>query len=311
MLAQGKTLPNVLGTSEPQINAADLKTKGGELSLRWRDRFNVISKPLEYSARFILSDSRTFITKFENPTNYRANYYVGQEIGEIWGLETLGFFKDQADIDNSPNQLEVTSYPGDRPIEAGDLKYRDLNNDGKITYGDRTLDNPGDFKIIGNTSNRYIYGLDLNADWNHFDLRIFMQGVGKKDYYPISLYFGIYSNPRAPILETDLDHWTPETPDAYYPRLKSYLADGAGDISIPQTRYLLNAAYMRMKNVTFGYTLPADLLSRIKVGSVRVYFSGENLFEITPLPNYIDPEGLGGYSHPFQRTYSIGLNITL
>jgi TonB-linked SusC/RagA family outer membrane protein len=316
MLAQGKTLPNVLGTSEPQINAADLKTKGWELSLLWRDRLNVTDKPFEYSARFILADSRTFITKFDNPTNYRLNYYVGQEIGEIWGLETLGFFKDQADIDNSPDQLEVTSYPGTRPIEAGDLKYRDLNGDGKITYGDRTLDNPGDFKIIGNSSNRYTYGLDLNADWNNFDLRIFVQGVGKKNWYHVAGdmdFYGMMDSPYVPVLKNNLDHWTPENTDAYFPRLKPYLANGAGDISIPQTRYLQNAAYMRMKNITFGYTLPHRLLSSIKVDGVRLYFSGENLFETTKLIKNFDPEQLNTQSrrYPIQRTYSIALNITL
>lgn len=126
MLTKGKTLPNVLGTSEPKINAANMKTEGWEVSLGWRDIFTLKGKPFNYSARFILSDSRSFITKFDNPTGNLNDYYAGQEIGNIWGLVTEGFFIDQADIDSHADQWDVTAYPGDRPIQPGDLKYKDL-----------------------------------------------------------------------------------------------------------------------------------------------------------------------------------------
>ncbi|MDR3268580.1 MAG: TonB-dependent receptor [Tannerella sp.] len=313
MLTKGKTLPNVLGTDEPRINAADLKTTGWELSFLWRDRFNAGRHLFNYSARFILSDSRSFITKFDNPTGYLNDYYVGQELGEMWGLETLGFFEDQADINNSPTQWDVTSYPGDRPIEPGDLKYKDQNGDNVINYGERTLDNPGDFKIIGNSSSRYNYGFDFNADWNGFDLRIFLQGVGKKSFYPTGyIHNGIFKGPWGSVLTNNLDHWTPENPDAHYPRLKSYLDwFGVGDLGLNQTRYMQNAAYMRLKNLTFGYSLPKQVTERVNINNIRLYFSGENLLEITKLSKNYDPEGLNETNHPFQRTFSIGLNITL
>lgn len=312
MLTKGKTLPNVLGTSEPQINAADMKTKGWEISVLWRDQLNAGSAPINYSARFILSDSRSFITKFDNPTGYLGDYYVGQELGEIWGLVTDGFFKDQADIDNHADQWDVMAYPGDRPLEPGDLKYKDLNNDGKINQGAWTLEDHGDYKKIGNNRNRYLFGLDLNADWKGFDLRLLFQGVGKKDWYPFGYKFsGIYLAPWGNVLTNNLDHWTPENPTATFPRPKSYLANGDGDISHNQTRYLQNAAYLRMKNLTFGYTLPRIWMKKINVESVRLYFSGENLFEITSLLKNYDPEALNQTAHPFQRTFSIGLNITL
>lgn len=314
MLTKGRTLPNVIGTAEPQVNAADLKTTGWELSILWRDNITLMDKPFDYSARFVLSDSKSVITKFDNPTGYLNDYYKGSVIGEIWGLETLGFFKDQADIDNSADQWDVTSYPGDRPIEPGDLKYKDQNNDGKINRGSWTVDDPGDFKVIGNTKNRYNFGFDLNASWNGFDLRMFFQGIGKKDFYPVGYkYFGIYRAPWGNVLEPNLDHWTPENPNAHFPRLKSYLEwhEVNRDLNIPQTRYLQNAAYLRMKNITFGYTLPKTLFQNVGLYNVRVYFSGENLFEITTLHKIYDPEGLTGSSHPFLRTFSIGLNITL
>lgn len=315
MLTKGKTLPSVLGTAEPRINAADLKTRGWEVSVTWRDRFELGSKPFNYSARFILSDSRSWITLFDNPTRILTDYYEGMELGEIWGLVTEGFFKDQADIDSHADQWSVIAYPGDRKLEPGDLKYKDLNGDGKINQGKNTVDDPGDFKIIGNNRSRYLYGLDLNADWNGFDLRVLFQGVGKRDWYPYSTghaqFFSVYASPWVNVYENILDHWTPENPDGYFPRLKSYLAFGAGDLSYNQTRYLQNAAYLRCKNITLGYTLPKQLLQKIKLNNVRVYLSGENLFEFTPLCKNFDPELLDQSSHPMQRTLSIGLNISL
>ncbi len=312
MLMKGKTLPNVLGTAEPKINAADLETKGWETSIAWRDQFNMSKSPFQYGLRFIISDSKAHITKFDNPTGYLDDYYVGQEFGEIWGMQTEGFFKDAEDIKNHADQWEVTSYPGDRPIEPGDMKYKDLNNDGEINRGDWTLANPGDFKVIGNSSSRYNFGLNFDAEWNGFDIRMLVQGVMKRDWYPSGYKFwGIYLAPWGNVLEHNLDHWTPENPDAYFPRLKSYLANGAGDLAIPQTKYLQNAAYARLKNITIGYTLPSAVFRKIGLQRCRLYVSGENLFEYTPLTKTHDPESLNESEHPFQRTLSFGLNISL
>lgn len=310
MLTKGKTLPNVLGTAEPRINAADMKTEGWEVSLGWRDALNLQGKPFNYSARFILSDSRSFITKFDNPTGNLNDYCEGQEIGNIWGLVTEGFFIDQADIDNHADQWDVTAYPGDRPIQPGDLKYKDLNGDKKINSGSWTVEDSGDYTVIGNTASRYNYGADFSADWNGFDLRILLQGVGKKDWYPESNYFfGIYRAPWANVLENNLDHWTPENTNAYFPRLKSYIAEGGKDIAINQTRYLQDASYLRIKNITIGYTLPKELTMKAKLERVRFYLTGDNIFEFTKLSKNYDPEILGT-SHPMQRIFSFGLNLS-
>ena len=311
MLAKGKTLPAVLGTSEPSTNAANLKTNGWDLTVSWQDHFNLSRKPFNYSARFILSDSRAWITRFENPAKYRKDYYEGMEMGEIWGLTTLGFFKDENDIKNHADQWDVTSWAGSRPIEPGDLKYMDLNDDKKINYGKQTVDDPGDFKIIGNSSKRYNFGLDLNADWNNFDMRLFLQGVGKRDFYYDDINFvGIYWAPWANVLKHNLDHWTPENPNAYFPRLKSYLTQK--DLGIPQTRYLQNGAFMRLKNLTLGYSLPKRLINSFGISNLRFYFSGENIFELSSLKRFnMDPEVYEYSAYPIQRTYSIGLNITL
>ncbi|WP_289021684.1 TonB-dependent receptor [uncultured Salegentibacter sp.] len=313
MLTQGKDLPSVLGTNEPLENAADLVTKGWETEISWKDQFKLGGDDFRYNVRFNLADNRTFIEKFDNPAGSLNKYYVGKEIGEIWGLTTLGYFQSNEEVSNSPNQTAVASYPSQRPIEAGDIKFADLNGDGEINGGEWTLENHGDYKLIGNSTPRYTFGLDLNANWNNFDLRMFFQGVGKRDWYPGAgnhYFWGIYAQPWASVTQKNLDHWTPENPNAYFPRPKSYVAETNKELGISQTKYLQDAAYIRMKNITLGYTVPKGAFKNTSISNVRIYLSGENLFEITNLYEYLDPEILGSTTaYPFQQTYSVGASI--
>lgn len=317
MLTAGASLPAVLGTGVPKQNAADLETKGWEVTIGWKDQFELAGKPFSYGFDFNLADSRAWITKFANETGTLSDYYVGKELGEIWGAETLGFFTSQEDIDNHADQSYVTSYPGTRPLAPGDLKFADLNNDGKIDYGKWTLDDHGDYKVIGNSRARLTYGFMGNAQWNGFDLSFFFQGVGKKDYMPgpSDLYFwGIYSQPWTNITYGNYyDSWSEDNPNAYFPRMKAYVAEqGDKECGVPQTRYLQNAAYIRLKNLTFGYTIPKYITEKVNIDRVRVFFSGDNLFVLSGLYEHynVDPEGLGGGSYPLQRSYSFGLNVT-
>lgn len=317
MLTAGAELPNVLGTSEPLENAADLKTTGWDLTISWRDNVKLAGKTLNYGLSFNIGDSRSWITKFSNDTGSLDSYYEGWEMGSIWGLETEGFFTSQEDIDNHADQTQVASYIGTRPIAPGDLKFKDLNNDGKIDKGAWTIDDHGDYKIIGNNRARYGFGFNMNADWNGFDLSLFVQGVLKKNYSPSGdLYFwGIYAQPWTNITYGNYyDRWTEENPsqDAYFPRFKSYVAEGGSEAALTQTRYLQNATYARLKNLTFGYTLPRKWTDKANIQRLRLFFSGDNLCEITGLYKYykLDPECLGGQMYPLQRSYSFGLNVT-
>ena len=317
MVTAGVTLPSVLGTDVPKQNAADLKTEGWELAVGWKDQFKLAGKPFYYDVNFNLADSRAYITKYENPKGLLGDYYVGKEIGEIWGVETLGFFTSEEDIKNHADQSWCTSYPGTRPLAPGDLKFKDENKDGKITDGAWTLEDHGDYKVIGNSRARYTFGLSANAQWNGFDLSLFAQGVGKKDYYPGTgdLYFwGIYAQPWTNITVGNMyDHWTEENPDAYFPRMKAYVAEKTDrECGVVQTRYLQNAAYVRLKNLTVGYTLPKVLLNKIGIERLRIFFSGDNLCEFSGLYKHykVDPESLGNIVYPLQRSYSFGLNLT-
>jgi TonB-linked SusC/RagA family outer membrane protein len=309
MLTKSKTLPGVFGAGEPRANAADLKTKGWELILGWRDAVNVGGSPLSYSARLLLADNRAWITRFDNPNQNLGDYYEGQELGELWGLNTLGYFQSDAEAASWADQSALD--PG-RPFLAGDLKYEDLNGDGVINKGNNTVSDPGDRKIIGNNRERFPYSIDLGADWKGFDLRIFLQGIGKRQAYAASgsngLHFwGIYTTPWCNPNTKNTDHWTPETPDGFYPRMKA----GGATVGEVQTKYLQDASYLRLKNLTLGYTLPSQWLQKVKIRNLRVYFSGENLLTYHHIQvKGNDPEKFGSdIYYPFQRTFSFGLNL--
>ncbi len=335
MLTLGRELPRVLGASEPRENAADLETKGWEMSLLYRDAFNIAGNRFSFRTRFILADSRSWITKFDNPENFLNQYYVGREIGEIWGFEFDGFFQTQEEID----ALDMTSVIpwGALTVVPGWPKFKDLDGNGAIEQG-FTLDDPKDLRIIGNSQPRYRYGFTFDFDYRSFDFSIFFQGVGKRDYYPRHyLYWGFYQQPYQGGYIHLLDFYraTDDDPalmgmhsrsyieaglanantNAKYPVLQAWLADNRepGLGSIPNTGYMLNAAYLRLKNLTLGYTLPPHLSDRINVRNLRIFISGENLTEWSELSGFFDPEAVTdnglGYRYPFQRRYSIGVNL--
>jgi TonB-linked SusC/RagA family outer membrane protein len=314
MLTKGVTLPNVLGVSEPKENAADLKTTGWELGLTWADNFMLGGSKFNYSAKIAISDSKTKITRYDNKTGSLSDWRVGETVGDIWGLTTDGYFQTSEEL-KTLDQSAVGEDDNSYRFYVGDLKFKDLNGDGKINRGKWTADDHGDFKVIGNSATHYPYSVDLNADWKGFDFRAFLQGIGQKDWYPNGgnhYFWGVYAQPWTNVQEKNLDHWTPENPNAYFPRVKAYIAEDTGsELACSQTKYLQDASYLRLKNLTFGYTLPYSLTKKHGISKMRIYFSGENLFEITHLDGNknLDPESLSGGVYPMQRTYSFGLNI--
>lgn len=317
MITKSKTLPGVFGTAEPTINAADLETNGWELSVTWKDQFQVGSSPLMLSARFSLANSKTYITKYDNPSGLLSDYIAGQRTGSIWGLTTDGFFQNEAEL-AALDQSAVGTGNQQYKFYVGDLKFKDLNGDKKVNFGKNTLSDHGDLSLIGNTEAQFPYSLDLSSGWHGFDLRLFFQGVGKRDWYPTPsniYYWGVYAQPWTNVLRNNLDHWTPENPNAYYPRVKAYIAEGKTELGYPQTKYLENAAYMRLKNLTVGYTLPASLTSRWKIANLRFYLTGENIFTYKHLHSNMDPEAINQLSstssvvYPFQKTFAAGVNV--
>jgi hypothetical protein len=331
MLNTGTALPSVYGATDPKKNSANMSTKGWELSLIWRDQQKVLGKPFRYEIGGGVGNYKTVITKYNNPEKLLSTYYEGQVLGEIWGYEIDGLFanwQEVNDYQNAVNPVESEVYtdimavmdseaPG---LHPGDVRYVDLNGDGKITSGNGTVDNPGDRRIIGNRLPKYNYNFHISADWYGVDLSIYFQGVGHCDWYPLNeatTYWGPYSRPYQGFMAKDFMTrvWSEDNPDAYFPRYRAYEALGsANSLGPTNNRYMLNVGYLRLKNVTLGYTLPCW---KKVFSEFRVYFSAENPWYWSPLQKYcrsIDPEqaiaGSQAITYGFARSFTFGLTAT-
>ena len=333
MFTFGLTPPAVFGAATPKGNYADLTTKGWEASLTWNDKLGNSKKPVRYNIRLTLSDNKSTIDRYNNPNKLLSDYYEGQTLGEIWGYETEGFFIDAADIASHAKQDPQMRASPSGLWFPGDIKLRDRNKDNLINVGENKVGNPGDRRIIGNSAPRYSYGVNLGADWSNISFSVFFQGVGKQQWYPSTeteMFWGQYNRPYNNIPTFQLGNiWTPENTNAYFPRTMSRAASSNTNrtLGIAQTRYLQNVAYLRMKNIQVGYNLPSGWISRIGARSVRVYFSGENLFTYSPMykivKNTIDVENAvpadqdlnsgatngDGYNYPLLKSFSFGVNL--
>lgn len=321
MVGPAPELPITLGTAVPKMNNADMQSTGFELDLGWRDRIG----DFDYGVHMLLSDDRQKILKYPNTTGNMDTWYAGKYVGEIWGLETIGIAKSQEEMDAYLAALPNGGVSFGTQWSAGDVMYRDLNNDGKISEGS-TLDDPGDKRIIGNRSPRFKFGLDLTAGWKGFDVRLFLQGVAKRDAWLNDNMFwgatgGIFGSG---VFTSHLDFFRPEGDEwganlnAYFPRP---LVNNYGKNQKTQTGYLQNAAYMRLKNFQVGYTIPRHITQKAGISNLRIFFSGENLFTITGLPQGFDPETIyTGYgakdgssnsakTYPLSRTFSAGFSV--
>nr|WP_299382957.1 TonB-dependent receptor [Allomuricauda sp.] len=340
MLVPSQELPGVLGTDPPSQNSADLSTKGWEFTLGYKHNSHIGGSPFELGASFILSDNETTITRYENDGQLFSQWREGAKVGEIWGLESDGLFANQEEIDNL-DQTALIPW-GALTIVPGWPKYVDQDGDGKILLGNSAND-PKDLKLIGNGTPRYQVGFNLNLAWKGFDLSGFIQGIGKRDYYPLRyLFWGPYQQPYANTYPHLFDFYRAEgdsdalleqhsqsyidagladaNTDSEYPVLQSWLADanyrdGNGNpagLAIPQTKYMQSAAYLRLKNITLGYSLPKNWLEKMHIDQLRFFVTGENIYEWSSIKRFVDPEALenAGFSYPFHRKLSAGMNIT-
>ena len=311
MVGPAPTLPAVLGADAPRVNNADMKSYGWELDISWRDRI----KDFNYGIRFNLADNQDKILTYPNESGDLSTYRNGQMLNEIWGYTTVGIAQTQEEMDA---HLANARPNFGSSWGAGDIMYADLNGDGEVTNGSNTIGDHGDLTIIGNSTPRYNFGLTLNGEWRGIDFSVFFQGVMKRDYWADQAYFwGAYGDEwQSTCFVEHLDYWSTDNPDAYYPR-PIMTSDGAlaQQNHQKQTRYLQNAAYMRLKNVQIGYTFPQKWMKKAGISSCRIYVSADNLATFTSLSKIFDPEALSsvnggtGKTYPLQRTYSIGVNL--
>lgn len=334
LINSGASLPSTFGQAAPLTNYGHLTTTGWELAIDYHHRFPF---GLDMTVTANLSDATG---KYNNvdPTERRCDYrYNGKVYGEIWGYETDRLFtKDDFVYDQNGNvtgyaegvasqQYLVDQY-GHTSFQflPGDVKYKDLNDDGQIddgrTNGVPTIDNHGDMKVIGNTTPRYQYGVRMDLGYKGFDMSVFFQGVGKRDLWGTGQLVIPGWHYGEAYYTHHMDYWTEDNTGAFYPRPWALNYQSANPNFRKQSRYLLNMAYCRWKNLTFGYTLPDRLTQKMMITRLRVYASFENLVTWDHLNGVpIDPEtrtatGDGGYigrSYPFSREYSFGIQLTL
>ena len=352
MFAPGKALPPSVGASTPTTNSGSLRTRGWELNINWRKQIN---KDLGLYANFSIGDSKSVVTKWDNDKNIghpldRAYAYEGEVWGDIWGFETERYFTEAdfvgKNADGSwiyaPGVADQTGLQTQTFVYGpGDIKFKDLNGDGKIDGGKGTEEDHGDLKVIGNCLPRYEYSFHIGGTYKGFDLDLFFQGVGKRDMWTQSAFvfpemreadLAIYAN------QTSYNIYDPENGivnisesnkfpclfpgNEYAGNVTGVAGEGGCHNYYPQTKYLVDMSYLRLKNVTLGYTLPEELTKKAFIQKLRVYASCSNLFLLHKgsgdLP--IDPEmnagqgglGLGtwGRTYPITKSWSFGLQVT-
>ncbi len=341
MLGPGEQLPVVLGSSVPLVNAGELTTNGWELGLNFHHDFN---KDFNFYLTGILSDAQATITKWKNETGILSDYYEGMKLGEIWGFETDRLFQaDDFDSDGNlkegiPTQ-DKNIYTSGFDLGPGDVKYKDLNGDGVVDKGEFTKDNHGDLKIIGNTTPRYEYSIRTGVNFKSIDFEVFFQGIGKREYWGTG-NVALADYHYDVLYDYQTDYWKEDNTDAFYPRpfasnAGTYLPNtknvgrllNGGKMLmygrnnyVPQTKYLQNLAYLRIKEISLGYTLPTSLTKRYSVEKLRLYFSAFNVMEWTKSFIPVDPESTINYygslsfygtQLPQTRSFSFGLQLTL
>ncbi len=344
MFTEGPSIQAVFGADSPKGNYAELSTRGFELSLLWKDGFKLGAKPFNYSVKFTLADYVSRLDKFNNDAmkiggGNSPDYYPGMIIGERWGFVCNGLWQSEEEIAvaeagavaaGQQHYDTLNQMSSDYSLHPGDMKIEDLNGNGYIDRGDQTIYNPGDRKIIGNVEPRFIYSFTIAADWNNFFVSVFFQGVGKRDYTTggdSGMIWGQYNRQYNQMPKWQLgNYWTEQNRDAYMPRYSARTQPFYQVQRRANTRYILDTSFIRLKNIQFGYNLPERWIKRIHLSKASIFFSGENLWDWSPMYKNIwgtvdvlglgeDPEnhdstaGSGG-CYPIMSSYSFGLSLT-
>lgn len=297
-ILRSSQISGLLGMSAPIVNDGTLQDKGIELAFAWNDNVNKgVLNGLNYNLGFYVDRTRNTLVKFGPTEKSSVIRQEGLPYNSYYMLDCIGIFATQEEIDNAPKQYGDNTMPGD-------LRYRDANNDGVINDDDRV--------VIDGMYPSFEYGFNLGATWKGFDLSLLTQGVaGKKCYISPEWGEAPFFQGSAPTKDYVKGMWTEENPyNAEYPKL--YFGNMGGQKNTRANSYFLkDVSYFRLKNLTFGYTLPRELTRKFAVQRLRLYFSGDNLLTCTKYKG-LDPERAGdgrSTQYPQNRICSIGINI--
>jgi len=321
MLGPGADYPSVVGAAAPLQNAADMQTNGWELQVSWRDKAGEVS----YGLGFNLSDNKSKITKFNNDTKILSAHYEGETLGEIWGYVFDRFYTDEDFVEGTLKTTAAGELTGGTLKQGipkvkgynpnpGDILYKFPDENGDIWSSANTADDPGSKRIIGNSSYRYVFGINADVEWKGFSLYVLLQGVGKRDVWLKNNTVIPYStNWHIGLFDYQLDYWTPERTDAFYARIYQSAGYNTAANNQVNTRYLLDASYLDVKSVVLSYDLPKSLVSKMNLDKVTFFVNGENLWSFNYFPDGMHPDTKvrgEGSTYPVMRMFTGGLNIT-
>jgi len=285
-------IPLIVGVAKPFQNAGIVDNNGWELGLAYKGKI----KDFNYNVSFNISDVKNTIvdTKGVNQTGLTVNR-EGYSIGSLFGYQAEGLFASDAEVAAHAKQFGT--------VKAGDIRYKDQNGDNLINEADKM--------VIGSTIPRLTYASNLSGSYKGFDLSVLIQGVGKANGYlagPGILPFNVGGAIGGTIREDNKDRWTPDNPNATYPRL----AFGETNNEQVSTFFLKDASYLRIKNVQVGYTLPVGIAQKMALKRLRIFANGSNLSSFDRFWEGYDveaPVGAGNI-YPQVKVYSFGLEAT-
>ena len=287
-------IPETVGLGAPEQNAGSVQNKGWEFTIGYKGQ---VGNDFKYGARVNLSDVHNKILDMkggdylnQNNDNIIWAYYAGQPIASYYGYVSEGILRTDAQVTAHAKQFG-------NDVVIGDLGYKDLNGDNVIDSKDRTF--------IGSDIPRYTYGLNLNASYKGIDLTTFFQGVGKVDINTLQ-FNKAPTNADGNFKDFQTDNWTPSNTSASFPRLNT-----GSQNYVSSSFWIKSGAYLRLKNLQLGYTIPVKYSQKVGISRCRFYLAGQNLITWSALNKYgIDPENpTDNRYYPQVKTYTIGVNV--
>jgi TonB-linked SusC/RagA family outer membrane protein len=289
-------VPYYVGLNATYSNAGNMRNQGWEFTATYKNRLN----DFEYSVTGVFSNNKNTVTDLKGNTFTDNSIKEGYPRGGYWGYLTDGYFADWDDVNNSA-KISKSARPGY-------VKYKKID---QTTGTDPLLITNKDLVYLGDPFPHYEYGLTFAGNWKNFDFTLFLQGVGKRNVMMSGIGLKPFAN-GSNIFKHQLDSWTVDNPKAEYPILVPEA--NSSDNFVTSDKWVRNGAYMRVKNLMIGYSLPKNWTKRVKIDNARIYASGQNLFTASNFYKGYDPEvsyagSLGGEFYPIMQTFTFGIDL--